>query len=268
MRAHRIPPQARSKFEVFVTVLMLVVALALASAAARAYLHRTSVVPIEPPVPSQPVSLSGAAVSGDPAAPLAIVEYADFQCPACGTFSRNTLPVLETRYVSSGKVLLAFRNLPLSSIHPLALLAGQAAACAGRQGLFWPMHDLLYREQGRLADEDLREKARRLELDEARFDACLHGDDTLTQIRLDAGEGLTLAVTGTPTLFLGKNDHAARVTVLRRVSGAQTIDQLVPLIDGLLRDIGTRKAESTARRETFVNQTETRTRRRQGKERP
>lgn len=80
---------------------------------------------------------------GDPDAPVTVYEMADFQCPACRTFALEVMPVLDREYVRTGKVRFVFINLPLTQIHRHAAAAAEAAMCAGRQGKFWEMHDVL-----------------------------------------------------------------------------------------------------------------------------
>ena len=84
-------------------------------------------------------------VRGNPDAPITIIEYADFQCPACVSFAQLT-DFLRQNFPNAVK--LAFRHLPLPSIHDKAFISGLAAEAAGAQGKFWEMHDLLYLYQG------------------------------------------------------------------------------------------------------------------------
>ena len=95
-------------------------------------------------VPERP-DLAGAAIEGDPAAAVVVIEYSDFQCPFCERWYTDTLPVLRQRV--GGDVALAFFHFPLVQIHPNAAGAHFAAECAGRQGKFWEMHDLLFDRQ-------------------------------------------------------------------------------------------------------------------------
>lgn len=96
------------------------------------------------PLPSSPVPLAGAHLKGSPDAKIGIIEYSDFQCPFCGVFARETLPEFTRQYIDSGKVLLAFQHLPITTLHPLAVDAAVAADCAGEQGHFWAMHDSIF----------------------------------------------------------------------------------------------------------------------------
>jgi protein-disulfide isomerase len=84
---------------------------------------------------------------GDGAAPVAIYEVADFQCPACRTFWEQTLPGIEREYVRTGKVKITFINFPIPSIHRNANAAHVFAMCAAAQNRFWQVHDLLYAKQ-------------------------------------------------------------------------------------------------------------------------
>ena len=88
----------------------------------------------------------GHAFRGDPAAPIVIEEFSDFQCPFCTRFSEQTLSVLDKNQIATGDVLLIYHDFPLESIHPQAFAAANAARCAGDQGAvaYWDMHDLLY----------------------------------------------------------------------------------------------------------------------------
>jgi protein-disulfide isomerase len=186
-----------------------------------------------PTPPSHPVSLDGAWIAGNKSAKVAIIEYSDFQCPYCGTVEREALPEIRKRYVDSGKVLLAFRHLPLEGIHPFALNAAQAAECAGREGKFWEMHDRLFARQGQLDDSSLRQSFSALGLGGRRFDDCLAGS-TINKIRGEAKDANALAVTGTPTFLFGRTLGDGRVSVAQRLSGALPTVQFEQILDRLL----------------------------------
>src|SRR5688572_28674286 len=74
-------------------------------------------------VPTAPMPIAGAATLGKPKAPVAMIVYSDFQCPYCKTFALETLPQIIKSFVHCGRVLLAFRNLPIEQIHPHAKAA-------------------------------------------------------------------------------------------------------------------------------------------------
>ena len=106
-------------------------------------------------------------------------------------------------HLLDGALRFAFRHFPLTEIHPHALAAALAAEAAARQGRFWEMHDLLFRRQRALEDDDLRSYATELELDLARFDRDRAGDEALARIRHDIESGIASGeVRGTPTLFI------------------------------------------------------------------
>jgi protein-disulfide isomerase len=187
----------------------------------------------EAPLPRGPVSLDGAWTEGDKTARAVVIEYSDFQCPFCSRFSLGTLPALREKYVKTGKVLLAFRHLPLSEIHPLAAKAAEAAECAGQQDRFWPMHDALFTDPTRLEEAALKAAANRLGLDAARFDACL-GGEFAGKIRKEVTEAKALAITGTPTFLIGTLRPDGHVDVVRRLSGALPLAQFEVVLEPLL----------------------------------
>lgn len=104
-----------------------------------------TVIPPRLVIEAERPDVGEAAIKGDPDAPVVIVEYSDFQCPFCRRWYTDVLPELEGRI--GAEVALAFAHFPLSQIHPNAEAAHVAAECAGEQGKFWEMHDLLFDRQ-------------------------------------------------------------------------------------------------------------------------
>src|SRR5580692_5860664 len=108
-------PQLKDQQEVAVALLLIALCSVLAwlTPAMRgreaSLVARRAVTPVETSPPVDPVSLRGAKMQGDLRAKVALLEFGDFQCPYCGQFARDTLPSLASRYISPGKVLLAFR---------------------------------------------------------------------------------------------------------------------------------------------------------------
>lgn len=84
---------------------------------------------------------------GKKSAKVTIVEFSDFQCPFCKQFFTDTLSQLTKEYIDTGKVKLYYRQFPLTSIHPNAQIAAEAAECANEQGKFWEFHDILFTNQ-------------------------------------------------------------------------------------------------------------------------
>lgn len=191
----------------------------------------------DPPTPTEPLSLDGAQIKGTKTAPVAVIEYSDFQCPYCGRFARDTFPTIDRLYVSPGKVLFAFREFPLQSVHPQALSAALAAECAGEQGQFWRMHDLNFADQAHLDESTFEARARSQGLDTERFGKCFSaaGGAVVDRIKADETTGDALAVSGTPTFFLGRIQPDGRVKIALRFSGARPIAEFRSAIDSLLK---------------------------------
>src|SRR5881394_1452925 len=138
-------------------------------------------------------------LTGSAHAPVTVVEYGDFECPNCKQ-AQSALKLLLERF--DGRARLAFRNFPLQEVHPHALQAAEAAECAGGQGKFWPMHDLLFDNQAHLKPHQLRGYAERLQLDMGRYDLEMDDHVYLQRVREHVQSGRDSGVRGTPTFFL------------------------------------------------------------------
>jgi protein-disulfide isomerase len=168
-----------------------------------------------------PVEVGSAPVRGNPAAPVTVVEFSDFQCPYC---VRARPTVNRVRETYGDKVRWVFRHFPLD-FHAQAVKAGEAAACAGEQGKFWEMHDLLWANTAKLQVSDLKSHAATLGLDGAKFGECLDSDRYagLVEADLEAGQGY--GVSGTPAFFVNG----------RPLVGAQPFDAFAQIIDDELQ---------------------------------
>lgn len=147
-------------------------------------------------------------VMGSDSAPVEVEEYADFQCPGCKQFAILTLPDVMDRLVRAGKVRWRFRDFPLLQIHPNTMAAHEAAACAGEQGLFWPMHDRLYYQQdtwspARNAPKLFRTYAQTVAVDLGKYDDCIDARRYASRIMASVQQGQARGVNGTPTLIIG-----------------------------------------------------------------
>jgi protein-disulfide isomerase len=138
-------------------------------------------------------------IRGSADGPIKLLEYGDYQCPFCG--GAHAI-VQEIQRRLGDDLLFAFRNFPLTNIHPHAEHAAEAAEAAGAQGNFWGMHDLLFENQGALQDEDLATYAAELGLDEARFIREVASSAYASRIREDFKSGVRAGVNGTPTFFI------------------------------------------------------------------
>ena len=132
-------------------------------------------------------------------APVTVVEYGDFECPNCKQAATAVRLLLEH---FANRVLFVFRHFPLEEVHPHAEPAAEAAECAGGQGKFWPMHDLLFAHQDRLKPSHLRGYAEELELDMARFTTEMNDHVYLQRVREHQQSGHDSGVRATPAFFV------------------------------------------------------------------
>jgi protein-disulfide isomerase len=136
---------------------------------------------------------------GSAHAPLTVVEYGDFECPNC----KNAVPAVKMLLENFGDGLrFSYRHFPLEQPHPHALGAAEAAECAGAQGKFWEMHDLLFANQAHLKLDHLRGYAQSLGLDMARYTAEMNDHVYLQRIREHVAGGKRSHVRGTPGFFV------------------------------------------------------------------
>jgi len=136
---------------------------------------------------------------GSAAAPLQIIEFADFECP----FSREaSFAVRELQAKYPEKIHYIYRDFPLDTIHPRAFRASEAARCAADQEKFWAMHDKLYQNSDRLTDLDIKNYALEVGLNLVEFNKCFDGGKYKDEIEIDRTDGLAAGVVGTPTFFI------------------------------------------------------------------
>ncbi len=132
-------------------------------------------------------------------APVVVVEYGDFECPNC----KNAVPAVKMLLENfAGKVRFVYRHFPLEEPHPHALAAAEAAECAGEQGRFWEMHDLLFENQRHLSLKHLHGYADRLGLDLAQYTAEMDDHVYLQRIREHIDGGKRSHVRATPGFFV------------------------------------------------------------------
>jgi protein-disulfide isomerase len=156
------------------------------------------------PVLTLPVSEDRDHVQGPGDALLTLVEYGDYECPYCGA----AYPIVKEIQSRMGDQLrFVFRNFPITTSHPHAEAAAEAAEVAGAQQRFWEMHDHLYENQRRLRDEDLRSYAAALGLDVELFDKELTEHVHAERVQEDFMSGVRSGVNGTPTFFINRTRH-------------------------------------------------------------
>ena len=166
-------------------------------------------------------------LKGNPNAPVQIIEFADFECPACAQFATITEPDVRTRLIETGVANLRFFDYPLSQ-HRNSLAAHNAAACAAEQGKFWEMHDKLFAGQvdwstGSTSNPDriFTRYANEIGIDGNRWEECYDSRRHEARIRANAQEGERRRIQSTPTFVVGR----------RMVPGAISYDELKRLVD-------------------------------------
>jgi protein-disulfide isomerase len=138
-------------------------------------------------------------IQGSLDAPVTLLEYGDYECPACG----QVFPMVKALQERLGDSLcFAFRHFPLTNVHPHSEHAAEAAEGAGVQGKFWMMHDVLFENQDALEDEDLIQYAAALALNARRLMAEIQAGAYATRLREDFMSGIRGGVNGTPTFFI------------------------------------------------------------------
>ena len=167
---------------------------------------------------------------GNPSAPVQVMEFADFECPACGSFATLTEPDMRKRLIETGQVSFRFMDNPLD-IHPNTWDAHFAAACANEQGKFWEMHDKLFATQDqwngmvtKRPKSIFSRLAKEIQLDESQWEGCYDSQKYKLQIAANLREGERRMVRSTPTFIIGD----------KMVPGAIGFDQLKAYVDSAL----------------------------------
>jgi protein-disulfide isomerase len=143
-------------------------------------------------------------IQGPAGAAVTLVEYGDYECPYCGA----AYPIIKEVQARMGaRLRFVFRNFPITTSHPHAEQAAEAAEAAAAQDRFWEMHDLLYENQERLRADDLRAYAEKLELDVEAFGKELAEHVHVARVHEDFMSGVRSGVNGTPTFYANGVRH-------------------------------------------------------------
>lgn len=177
------------------------------------------------------IDLQNRPFKGNPKAKVAIIEYSDFQCPFC----KRAFESLDAQILKNygDKVKFVYKHLPLTSIHPWALKAAIASACAYKinPDAFWGMHDRLFQNQGQINAENLRSKVeefgKELALNTEKLLACVDKDESKALVDADMQEAQKLGISGTPQFLING-------VMLR--SGVVPFEELKTYIDMALAD--------------------------------
>lgn len=179
---------------------------------------------VEAPVTQQPqytrydIPTENSYAIGPADAPITIVEFSDYECPFCRRWHAEVYEPLLAAY--PGKIRLVYRNLPLTSIHPDAFGAAEAAMCAGEQDVYWKYHDKLFSSES-LGNNVYIQYAQELGLNMPTFEACLSDHKYQKAIETDSDFAINLGIRSTPTFFI--NGLA--------IVGAQPLDVFKQVID-------------------------------------
>ena len=180
------------------------------------------------------ISTRGAPFMGSEAAKVTMVEFSDYQCFFCRRHDRQVAPRIVKEYVQSGKVKYVFRDFPLAS-HPGAAKAAQAAHCAGDQGKYWDMNDLLFRHQQTLTTKNLAAFGGSLGLDKDLFLGCVESGKYAKKVQAGQREGNRIGVRGTPSFFFGLTDvKQPKIKVRNSLTGAHPYPAFKRAIEDLL----------------------------------
>jgi protein-disulfide isomerase len=175
-------------------------------------------------------------IRGAESAPVWLIEISDFQCPYCKRWHDEVFATIDKEYVQTGKVRLAYLNYPLSSIHPNARAAAEAAMCASVQGKFWELHGSLFATQPAwqgqkdpLPTFDSLAVAARV--DPAAWRSCMSSHATAKLIDADHDRSGMAGVQSTPSFFIGD----------RALAGAYPVDSFRVAIDKALLKAGAKR---------------------------
>jgi protein-disulfide isomerase len=164
---------------------------------------------------------------GPDTAKVVLVEFADFQCPACGQL-KNTLNQLEAEY--GDKIQVVYRNFPLDNscnssvqqkMHEFSCKAAVMARCAGQYGKFWALHGTLFDKQREMSEDKIKAWSKEAGLTDEQINQCWDNKDLLAKVKDDVAEGIRLNIDSTPTLYING----------RKVVGGRGINDLRASID-------------------------------------
>ena len=185
------------------------------------------------------IAIAGEPTKGNAAAKITLVEVSDYHCPFCRRQVLQTMPQLLAEYVNTGKVQYVFVDYPIAQLHPDAFKSHEAAACAGDQGKYWQMHDLLFTNAPARDASQLTATAGMLGgVDTKKFEACLNdgkGGPHAAAIRASIARVQQLGVDGTPLVLIGLTPAPGTpMKVLASVYGARAYPDFKTALDKAL----------------------------------
>jgi protein-disulfide isomerase len=191
---------------------------------------RRATAPPRVAVPKEAQLLDRISRLGDKLAPVAIIQYLNFQCRYCGEFARDVLPDLEARYIRTNRVSLTFHHLPLANS---SRKSSEMVECGARQGRFREFHDLMFKSAGRPDDAEVERQLADLQVDRSVFKSCLRGD-AVEAVKGDVARASRLGVVGTPTFLLGSLQADGTLKVSHVIEGSKPIAEFERAIESIL----------------------------------
>jgi protein-disulfide isomerase len=185
-----------------------------------------------PPI-TDPALVGNGHAKGNLEAKVTIVEFSDFQCPACGA----AFPAAQQMFEQfKDRIRFVYRHFPLTGLHPFAVSAAEASECAAEQEKFWEMHDSLFQQQSSWtaasnldeAKQNIRSIADSLGLDLPSFDQCLSSREKLSKVQEDMDAAVRFGINSTPTFFING----------KMVRGGMTVETFSREIEAALAKAG------------------------------
>lgn len=165
-------------------------------------------------------------------APLTMIEYSDFQCPYCAAFRTGAFPEIKAKYIDTGQLRFIHRHLPLP-FHAEAMASARAAACAGDQGMYWELGDVLFSRPSCLECQGAVELSKVLRLDRRQYEDCVASNPHQPRIDQDIASAKELNFEGTPSFIVGRTTPAGVEGVA--VVGALPFEEFAARIEQFLQ---------------------------------
>lgn len=166
-------------------------------------------------------------------AKIVILEFSDYECPYCAKHYKNVLPKLKERYIDKGLVAYVMKDFPLD-FHAHAKKASLSVRCAGEQGQYWAMHNIIFEARGQATEQLLDDAIKQLKLNSQAFKSCLDSPAQLAAIEKDSALGARLGITGTPAFVVGELKDQQLINY-KRVDGVQSFETFAALITSLTK---------------------------------
>ncbi len=234
-REQRRRAEQRSRLAVIIGIVLVAVAVA-------AFLILPNFTPVGEIKTAAPVTRPQADgnAAGSPDAPIKIEEFSDFQCPYCDRFTKDTEAQIMDTYVATGKVYFVYRSFG-SWIGAESGDSAEAAYCAGDQGKFWEMHDIIFANQtgenvGNFTPKRLSAFAQTIGLNTGDYQSCFNGGTYKSRVNQDLADGQAAGVKATPSFVMTYTVNGQTQTEL--IEGALPFSDFQTKIDAALAQVG------------------------------